>query len=191
MVKLPMDITETSLQIPLINVHMILGLPWHFCLVGDITTIVVSNQLSFGLRVGSGFINFAFNAGWDFAWVYGQFRPAGFDNVTKAWLHYPNVSLGYKLKKMAFTFKVEAVYIAMIQQLIGKTAATGLVLTNYKNYLNGFTYAFYLEQRLWKNNILIFGLKYSNVKYFWPTWMLFSTFDRFYHIPELSLMLIL
>ena len=152
---------------------------------------MVSNQLSFGLRVGSGFINFAFNAGWDFAWVYGQFRPAGFDNVTKAWLHYPNVSLGYKLKKMAFTFKVEAVYIAMIQQLIGKTAATGLVLTNYKNYLNGFTYAFYLEQRLWTNNILIFGLKYSNVKYFWPTWMLFITFDRFYLIPELSLMLIL
>ena len=189
--KPPMDIIETSLQAPMINANMVFGLPWKFSFVGDITTIIVSNQLSFGLRIGSVFGNFAINAGWDFAWVYGQFRPAGFDNVTKAWLYYPNLSLGYKLKKMAFSLKAEAVYVSSIEQLIGKTVATGIVVSKYTNYLNGFTCAFYVEQRLWKNNALIIGLKDSYIKYYWPTWMLFSTFNRFYHIPEFSLMLIL
>ena len=187
----PLDIIETSLQAPLVNVSMCFALPWKFSLVGDITTIVVSNQLSFGARIGTGLKNLAFNAGWDFAWVYGQFRSEGFDNVTKAWLYYPNVSFGYKLKKMAFTIKVEAVYVSSIQQLTGKTAATGTLLCSYNNYLNGFTFACYIEQRLWNNNVLIIGLKDNFVKYYWPTWMLFSTFNRFYHIPEFSLMLIL
>jgi len=187
----PMDIIEQSLQAPMVNVNMRFGLPWKFSLACDITTIIVSSQLSFGARFGTGIRNFAINAGWDFAWAYGQYRPEGFDNVTKAWLHYPNVSLGYKLKKMAFTVKAEAVYVASIQQLIGKTAATGLAVASYDNYLNGFTGAFYIEQRLWKNNVLIIGLKDNYLKYYWPTWMLFSTFNRFYHIPEFSLMLIL
>jgi hypothetical protein len=187
----PMDIIETSLQAPLVNVNMSFGLPWKISLACDITTIVVSNQLSFGARFGTGFGNFALSAGWDVAWVYGQFRADGFDNVTKAWLHYPSVSLGYKLKKLAFTVKAEAVYLAGIRQLIGQTTATGLVLSDYNNYLNGFTGAFYIEQRLWRNNVLIIGLKDNYVKYYWPTWMLFSTFNRFYHIPEFSLMFIL
>jgi hypothetical protein len=187
----PIDIVETSITAPLLDVHMVLGLPWKFSLVGDLTTIVVSSQLLLGARVGSCFRRFALNAGWDVSWVYGQFRPEGFNNVTKAWFHYPNISVGYKLKTMAFTVKAEAVYIAMIKQLIGESAANGITITNYSSFLNGFTYAFYLEQRLWKSNILVIGIKDNNIKYYWPTWMLFSTFDRYCHIPEFSLMLIL
>jgi hypothetical protein len=190
-VQPPMDLVETSLQAPMANVNMSLGMPWKFSFIGDITTIVVSNQLSFGIRVGTRLKNFALNAGWDFAWVYGQFRPEGFDNVTKAWLYYPNFSLGYKLKKIAFSLKAEVVFISSIQQLIGTTAATGIVISDYANNFNGLTCALYIEQRLWKNNVLIIGLKDNYVKYYWPTWMLFSTFNRFYQIPEFSLMLIL
>jgi len=87
----PMGIIETSLQAPMVNVNMRFGLPWKFSLACDLTTIVVSNQLSFGVRFGTGFGNFALSAGWDFAWVYGQYRADGFNNVTKAWLYYPKI----------------------------------------------------------------------------------------------------
>lgn len=186
MVKPPMDLLENAIQAPLVNIHMTFGLPWKFSLEGDVQTIVVSNQFALGSRLGYGFRNFYFNVGWDWAFVYGQLRQAGFDNSTKVWLNYPNISLGYKLKKMAFTLKGEAVYVTSLEQQTGENE-----LSHTRNFYNGFTVAIYIEQRLWKNNVFVFGVKDSYVKYYWPTWMLFSTFNRYYHIPELSFMWIL
>ncbi len=186
MVKPPMDLLENAIQAPLVNIHMTFGLPWRLSLEGDVQTIVVSNQFSLGPRIGYGYRNFYFNAGWDVAWVYGQLRQIGFDNRAKVWLHYPNLSVGYKLKRMAFTLRGEAVFVAKLTETSG-----GNEVSVSRNFYNGFTVGFYLEQRLWKNHVFIFGLKDNYEKYYWPTWMLFTTFNRYYHIPELSFMWIL
>jgi len=186
MVKPPMDLLENAIQAPLVDIHMTFGLPWKFSLEGDVQTILVSNQIALGPRLGFGYRNFYFNVGWDFAFVYGQLRQAGFDNSAKLWIDYPNISVGYKLKRMAFTIKAEAVYIASVSQKSGENE-----VSSTKNFYNGYTVGFYSEQRLWKNHVFIFGLKDNYVKYYWPTWMLFSTFNRYYHIPELSFMWIL
>lgn len=186
MVKPPMDLLENAIQAPLVNIHMTFGLPWRLSLEGDISTIVVSNQFALGPRIGYGIKNFYFNAGWDVAWVYGQLKQGGFDNSTKVWIHYPNISVGYKLKRMAFTVKGEAVVVSRLSQMTGENE-----VTRSKNFFNGITVAFYLEQRLWKDHVFIFGVKDNYEKYYWPTWMLFTTFNRYYHIPELSFMWIL
>ncbi|MDD4602816.1 MAG: hypothetical protein PHF97_03275 [Bacteroidales bacterium] len=181
MVKPPMDLLENAIQAPLVNIHMTFGLPWKFSLEGDVTTLLVSNQFSLGPRLGFNWKNFSFNVGYDIAFVYGQLRQFGFDNNTKVWIHYPNISLGYKLKKMAFTLKAEVVTLASVSQRCGENE---VVHTN--NFFNGFTGALYLEQRLWKDHVFIIGFKDSYEKFYWPTWMLFTTFNRYYHIPELS-----
>lgn len=186
MVKPPMDLLENAIQAPLVNIHMTYGLPWRFSLEGDVQTILVSNQFALGPRVGYGFKNFYFNVGWDVAWVYGQLKQAGFDNSTQVWIHYPNISVGYKLKKMAFTLKGEAVIVSRLSQKTGDKE-----LTQSRDFYNGITLGLYLEQRLWKNHVFIFGVKDNYEKYYWPTWMLFTTFNRYYHIPELSFMWIL
>lgn len=186
MAKPPADLLEMAIQAPLVNIHMTFGLPWRLSLEADVTTIVVSNQFALGPRIGYGFKNFYFNAGWDVAYVYGQLRQAGFDNRTGVWMHYPNLSLGYKLKTMAFTLKGEAVFVSRLSQMTGEK-----VLTRSKNFYNGLTVGLYIEQRLWKDNVFVFGIKDNYEKFYWPTWMLFSTFNRFYHIPELSFMWIL
>ena len=181
LVKPPMDLLENAIQAPLVNIHMTFGLPWRFSLEGDVTTLIVSNQFALGPRFGYGVKNFYFNLGWDVAFVYGQLRQFGFDNNAKVWIHYPNISLGYKLKKMAFTLKAEGV---MVSGVTMKTGENEVVHT--KNFFNGFTLAFYIEQRLWKDHVFVIGLKDNYEKFYWPTWMLFSTFNRFYNIPELS-----
>jgi len=186
LVKPPMDLLENAIQAPLVNIHMTFGLPWRFSLEGDVSTIVVSNQFALGPRFGYGYRNLYFNVGWDVAWVYGQLKQGGFDNSTKVWIQYPNISLGYKLKKMSFTLKAEGVYVSKLSQMTGENE-----VSYEKNFYNGMTCAFYLEQRLWKDHVFIVGLKDNYVKYYWPTWMLFTTFNRFYHIPELSFMWIL
>ena len=181
MVLPPKDLLESAIQAPLVDIHMTFGLPWKFSLEGDVTTIVVSNQFAVGPHVGFSAKNFSVNLGWDVAFCYGQLRQAGFDNKAKIWLHYPNISFGYKLKDIAFTLKGELVGVASMVQTSGSNE-----VKKSKNFYNGFTVALYIEQRLWKNHVFTIGLKDNYEKVYWPTWMLFTTFNRFYHIPELS-----
>jgi hypothetical protein len=181
MVQPPKDMVETAIQAPLFNYHMSYTLPWKFSLEGDISSLIVSNQLGLGPRFNLSSNNFGMKLGWDFAFVFGQLKQFGFNNTTKAWLNYPNISGSYQWKKMIFTLRTEIVYVSSVDTKTGENE-----LTVNKNFYNGYTGAFYIEQRLHKNKVLIIGLKDSYVKYYWPVWLTFSTFNRFYHVPEIS-----
>ncbi|MEI6900877.1 MAG: hypothetical protein WCL00_13445 [Bacteroidota bacterium] len=181
MVRPPKDLLENAYQAPLANFKATFGLPYHFSLEGDLSTLIVSNQLALGPHYSFLYKNFGLKAGWDVAFVYGQLKQAGFNNTFKAWIHYPNLSIGYKFKRMAFTLKGELV---VVSKDITKTGGNEVNIST--NFFNGWTFAFYLEQRIHKNNVLVIGIKDNCEKLYWPTWMLFSTFNRFYHIPELN-----
>lgn len=186
LVKPPADLLESAIQAPMFNLHMKYIFPYRLSAEADLSTIVVSNHLAAGPRYGVGIGKFCANAGWDVAFMYGQLRQAGFNNKTSVWMHYPNLSLGYRLNDIALTLKGEAVVVSRLSQVSDEKE-----LTRTKNFFNGVTVAFYVEQRLWKDNVFIFGVKDNYEKFYWPTWMLFTTFNRFYHIPELSFMWIL
>jgi hypothetical protein len=181
MVKPPKDLLENAIQAPLANFHATFGLPVNFSLEADLLTIIVSNQLALGPKYSFLYKNFGIKAGWDIAFVYGQLKQGGFDNSMRAWIHYPNLSVGYKLKKMAFTLKGEMVIVAKQVTKSGETE-----VENSTNFINGGTFALYIEQRIHKNKVFVIGIKDNYVKMYWPTWMLFSTFNRYYHIPELN-----
>jgi len=134
MVLPPKDLLENAIQAPLVNIHMELGLPWKFSLEGDVTSILVSNQFALGPHIGFCYRNFGFDAGWDVAFFYGQLRQAGFDNRSSGWIHYPNISFGYKIKDVALTLKGELVFVSRVSQTSGENE-----LTRTRNFLNGFT----------------------------------------------------
>jgi hypothetical protein len=180
MVKLPFDLVENAIEAPLVNIHSTFGLPAGFSLEGDLTTLVVSNQLSLGPRWNFLYRNFSFNVGYDVAYCYGRMNFAGFKNSSYVWINYPNLAVGYKIKDIALTLKAEAVIVTSTASKAGSNE-----ISHSRNFYNGTTYALYIEQRLWKNNVFTIGLKDNCVKYYWGTWMLFTTFNRFYHIPEL------
>jgi hypothetical protein len=181
MVRPPKDLLENAIQAPLVNIHMIFGLPWNLSLESELTTLIVSNQLTLGPRYSFLYKNFGVKAGWDIAFLYGQLRQGGFDNSIQAWIHYPNLSVGYKLKKMSFTLKGEVV---IVTKAISKTGENEV--DHSTNFYNGFTVGFYIEQRIHKNKVFVIGIKNNYEKLYWPTWMLFSTFNRYYNIPELN-----
>jgi hypothetical protein len=181
MVKPPKDMVETAVQAPLFNLHGIYHLPWKFSVEGDFSSLLVSNQLSLGPGINLGKDDFAIKIGWNIAFVAGRLKQFGFDNTTKALLYYPNISSSYRWNEMVFTLKGELVTVAYVST---KTGENELTLT--KNFYNGWTGAIYIEQRIHGNRTFIIGFRDSYVKYYWPTWMTFSTFNRFYHVPELS-----
>jgi hypothetical protein len=180
MVMPPRDMLETAVQAPLLNFHIIYDLPRHFSLEGDITSIIVSNQFSLGPSFSLYKGDFGIKFGYDIAFVAGFLRRFGFNNSTRAWLHYPNISFGYKKNQMAYTIEFETVLVSSVSTKTGENELSGS-----PGFFNGYSGAFYIEQRLHKNKVFVIGFKDSYVKYYWPTWLVFSTFNRFYNIPEL------
>lgn len=184
--KLPFDWVENALQAPLVDLQLTFGLPAGFSLQGSLNTVVVSNQVTVGARWNYICKNFSFNLGYDLGYALGMMNIAGFSNTGMAIIHYPNVSIGFKTRTLAFTVKGEAVFMGWGQMKTGEN-----LVTRNGSFFDGATAAIYMEQRIFKKKILVIGLKDNYVKYYWPAWMIFSTFDRYYHIPELHLIWVL
>ena len=180
MVRLPYDWVENAIQAPLINLHLTFGMPAGFSLESSFMSIIVSNQLNLGLRWNYRHKDFSFNLGGDIGYNMGVMTFLGFDNKITGWTVYPNLSLGYKVKNVLLTLKGEAVIVTRSTMKSGQN-----IIESDRNYFNGVTVGFYIEQRLWRNKSFIIGLKDNRVKYYWPAWMVFSTFDLYYHVPEL------
>jgi hypothetical protein len=181
MVRPPKDLLENSIQAPLANFHATFGLPYNFSVEGLLSTIIVSNQLAVGPRWNFLYKNLGIKVGWDIAFLYGQIKQGGFDNSMTAWINYPNLSVGYKLKKMAFTFKSELVVVTKASTKSGENE-----VNRSRNFVNGATFALYIEQRIHNKKVFVIGIKDNYEKFYWPTWMIFTTFNRYYHIPELN-----
>lgn len=184
--KLPFDWVENALEAPLVDLHLTFGLPAGFSLEGTLNTIVVSNQVTLGARWNYIHRNFSFNLGYDLGYSLGMMNIAGFANTGMLLIHYPNASIGFKTSSLAFTVKGEAVVIAWGQMKTGEN-----LMNRRVNFFDGGTLGIYMEQRIFKKKILVIGLKDNYVKYYWPAWMVFTTFDRYYHIPELHLLWVL
>jgi hypothetical protein len=185
-VKLPFDWLETSAQAPLFHYHAVIGLPKSFSIDSRFSTLFVANQLTLGPRWGKQFDRISFNTGFDVAYAFGFLNILGFDSSVSTWINYPNLSLGYKTKDIVFTLKAELSVVTSNSSRQGENE-----IVSDKNFFNGYTLGIYLEQRLWKNHIFILGFKNTYAKYHFMGWPAFSTFNRFYNIPEVYLGLVL
>jgi hypothetical protein len=185
-VKLPFDWLETAVQAPLFHFHAAYGLPKGFALDGRFSSLFVSNQLSVGPRWNYRKENVSFNVGYDVAYTFGFLNQFGFASSAFSWINYPNVSVGLKFKDVAFTLKGELQIVTYFSTKQGDNE-----ISTEKNFNNGFTVALYMEQRIHKNKVMVLGLKNSYAKYHFMAWPAFSTFNRFYNIPEFYIGLIL
>ena len=185
-VKLPFDWLETAVQAPLFHFHAAYGLPKGFALDGGFSSLFVSNQITLGPRWALQKNNISFNVGYDVGFAFGFLNQFGFASSAQSWINYPNVSVGWRFKDVAFTLKGEAVVVTSFSTKQGDNE-----VSTEKNFNNGYTVALYMEQRIHKDKVLVLGLKNAYAKYHWMAWPAFSTFNRYYNIPEFYIGLIL
>ncbi|MFM7850902.1 MAG: hypothetical protein ACKO96_03080 [Flammeovirgaceae bacterium] len=185
-VKLPFDWLETSVQTPLLHYHAVVGLPKKFSLDARLSTLIIANQITLGPRWGVFGDKLSFNIGYDLAYAFGALNVSGFDSSVSTWINYPNFSLGYRINDVLFTLKSE---ISVVTSTSSRQGTNEVV--SDKNFFNGYTVGLFIEQRLWKNHVFILGFKNTYAKYHFMGWPAFSTFNRFYHIPEIYFGLVL
>lgn len=184
--KLPFDWLETAIQAPLFQFHVNYGLPKGFALDSRFSTLFVSNQISLGPRWNFRKENVSFNLGYDIAYTFGFLNQFGFASSAQSWINYPNASVGWKFKDVTFTLKGELVVVTYFSTKQGDNE-----IATDRNFNNGYTVGLYMEQRIHKNKVLVLGLKNSYAKYHFMAWPAFSTFNRYYNIPEFYIGLIL
>ena len=184
--KFPLDYVESALRIPLIDLASTVGLPKGFDATLDVNSIYIANQARAGLHWNREGKVFSTKVGYDVGFIFGALTQFGFNNRTSAWSHYPNFSVGFKVRDIAITFKTEANIITYIN-----TTAGGIKVTELADFFNGGSVGLYVEQRLWANHVLIVGCRDNYVKYYYPVWPSFSEFNRRYHNVEFFLGLII
>lgn len=180
--KLPEDIVEevsADIYAPFFAYQAKFGLPWGFSLNGSVSTNIITRNFQFGLQYSLRFSRFAVSVGYDAAFMYGKLTGFGFDNRVKGWLFYPNISLGAAFDKFTLTLKGELSTIPTLTQ-----TADDIVTTTDRKFLSGGSVGVYIEQPLWKDNFVILGVRANYIRYYFPAWATFPTWDRFHFIPE-------
>jgi len=185
-IYLPFDWLETAAQVPLLQFHGLVGITKRISIDTRLSSLVVANQVSIGPRVQHEFGRFSINGGYDVGYAFGALTEFGFNSSLSNWNNYPNLSIGFRWNDITFTLKGELNYVTSFSTSQGDNT-----ITRDANFYNGYTIGLYIEQRLWKHHVLIVAVKNSYSRYHFMAWPAFSTFNRFYDMPELYLGLML
>jgi hypothetical protein len=184
--RLPLDWVETSIEVPIIQFNGKLGLPAGFTIESSLQSIYVSNQFRIGPHWNIEWGKFSFAAGMDAALLFGKMEIAGFDNKAWGWCNYPNLSVGFNTGEIAFTLSAEYSILQSLKITSGTTE-----ISQSKNIKSGQSISLFMEQRLWKNHVMIIGVINNFQKFYYISWPAFSTFNRRYYIPQFYLGLVL
>ncbi|MES2892703.1 MAG: hypothetical protein V4725_11835 [Bacteroidota bacterium] len=186
---LPEDITEeVQVRAPAGDLHALRKLSDSWQLDGRIKFQILQNHFSLGPRWVK-VINekLSMSIGDDFAWWFGDLNIGSFKTQGQGWLNYPNVAFGYRLKKeLLLTVKAEALIKLSEKTRVGENSVSKSSVA-----FNGYGANILLEQPFHKRRSIILGFKAQYSNFFWQTWSLFETFDRYIFYPELTIGFIL
>jgi len=185
LITMPAAIAQEGATIrwPLFVYEYTLGLPAHFNLATSFSTEFVTNhieamprwQFSLSDRLHG-------DIGYGVAYWFGQLQSFGFDNHIHGWMGYPYVGIGYDWGKVALTFQAKATHVLSLTSESGS-----LVASSSGNWYSGSSFRLILEQPLWTHTTLGFAVQENYIKFYYPQWPLFPTFDRYFWIPEVQL----
>jgi hypothetical protein len=186
--KLPEDVVETDdvFRGPLFSYKLKYGLPENFLAEAGVETNIITYQFALGPKWNYSIDRWGFSVGGDIAYWFGQLEQFGFDTKINGWTMYPNLSAGYRFNKFTISMKSELVF-----NLAETTKNGELEVSNDLDFFNGWTIGVYLEQPLWKDNFVVIGIRSTFLKFYYPMWAAFSTFDRTFYIPEATFTFIL
>jgi hypothetical protein len=183
--RVPYDVVEENqtYRWPLFGLRGRVGLPSDFMILGSVETAVIIFNLTVGPRWNYEFTDrFTANIGADVSWFGGRLNAAQFDQSANGWMAAPNITLGYRFDDVTVSGKFNTNHVLSV------SSRTGDIETQQvEGFYNGWTISVWVEQPLWRDNYVLIGIRANHMKFYYPTWLLAPTFDKFYYIPEFTL----
>ena len=180
--KLPEEsIEEVSdwVYAPLFIYNAKYGLLKGFNLNGAVSSNIITYQFRAGAQWQYELHKTSFAAGFDAAYWFGKLNKFGFDSRAKGWQGYPYLMFGVNFDKFTVTAKGKLNYMFYMEQW-----ADDVKTSLDRNYINGYLFSIMIEQPLWKDHFMSIGFNFNYSKIYWPSWPVFSSWDRFVFVPE-------
>ena len=183
--RVPYDVVEENqtYRWPLFSVRGLVGLPENFAVEASVSTNIVNWNIVAGPKWRYDFTDrLRAYLSADASFFYGNLNAGQIDQSATGWSGAPGLAVGYSFGDVSVTLKGELNY------LFSLTGKTGELETERTSTLqNGWTISGFVEQPLWGDHYVIVGLRMNHVKFYYQTWLLAPTFDKFYYVPEAML----
>ncbi|MFA6455198.1 MAG: hypothetical protein WCW40_00130 [Bacteroidota bacterium] len=178
----PRAIVEEEIrQIPMLNATIRFGLPSHFSLVAQFSTIYITNVVSAGAMWSYPIGDVSFSISDEFSYWFGFADLDGFDTQAMGLLNRPGISAGIDIDAYKITAKTEMLILISQHTYFG-TASVGRV----KPEIAGIVTSLTLEQDLWNSTFMSFAFRANYARPNYQVWLAFSVQDRWLVFPDLQ-----
>lgn len=182
LIYLPKDWLENAFSLPMVYYKSNFTLPKGFMIQADIKSILAASDFALGLSWNKDINSKLFiGAGYQASYGLGMLYDLGYDNTLTVVGHRPYIKLGYLYHDLTFTTKLGIDFSNKIQFDAGTTSLSGNI-----EFLNGYNFSIFMEQRMFKNKSFAIGYTSSFAKFHILGWPAFSYTKNMYYIPEFT-----
>jgi hypothetical protein len=183
MLYVPQDWLEQSLNIPFPGYFFKVHLPLGLSIDGAVKSIIVSNEFLIGPRWNYRYKHFHIGTGMDFNINYGWLNGCGFNNSQLfAYQVSPKLSAGGHFHNMSVTFSSGINYM-LDYQIVNDNISHNQTRNSY----NGINFSFHIEQRLFKNKVVTFGVVANYTRFHILIWPVYNPVRTQAFIPQFNL----
>jgi hypothetical protein len=179
--RLPTEVVEEEINTsPVLNGNFRLGLPWKFSMDFKFSTNYVSNLG--GLTIYRSFINkkFSFAIGSNTSIWFGHLEMQTIKLKSYGLIYSPLILAGYDFKKFLITLEAEINYGFM------KTFSNDELLGKFNQPRSLYAVKVAIEQPLWNNHSVILSVKSNYARFYYQSWLSYSTIKDYLYYPEFS-----
>jgi hypothetical protein len=181
-VVLPKDWTLDDINAPMLSYAGKYTLSHGFNLQASLATLLISYRANLGPFWNYSVNHLHFGVGYQVAFNFGILRQFGFNTKLIIWEQQPSLSFGYSFRDVAVVLRGDMYWTNAIYEDQG-----GHVIPHTTSFIDGYSVTGTVEQRLWKNRLLSFGVKVYNAHYHIIAWPAFPVNRYRYWLPEFQL----
>jgi hypothetical protein len=179
--RLPTEIVEEEVNTsPVIVADYRLGMPWKLSMGLKFSSNYISNLGSFTLY--RSFINqrFSYALGGSFSIWFGHLDFPEIKLKSLGTIYTPMFSAGYDFRKFLLTLTAEMNCSFM------KTFADDKLLGQFNEPWSLYSLKLSVEQPLWNNHSVILSVKNNYARFYYQSWLSYTTIKEFLYYPEFS-----
>lgn len=177
---LPSIVVEEEIsQSPMLMFGAKLGLPYRFDFALSFQSNYIANYGLSELYWNLIDNKFSLSFGAKFAMWFGHLEMDAIHLKSYGGILYPTVKMSYDFDKYIISSELESQHSQMT------TSSEDEILGTLREPSAGFAARFTIEQPLWGNQIVALSLKLNYAKFYYQSWLSFTTIDEYLLYPEI------
>ena len=177
---LPSIVVEEEIsQSPMLMFGVKLGMPYNFDFALSFQSNYIANYGLSELYWNMIDNKFSLSFGVKFAMWFGHLEMDAIHLKSYGGILYPSIKMSYDFDKYVISSELESQHSQMT------TSSEGEILGTLREPSAGFALRLSIEQELWESQIVALSVKINYAKFYYQSWLSFTTIDEYLFYPEI------